>query len=189
LEFTTWTDDTEVTPERMNESIRDALNFLSGPPAARVIADTVPETPAGGIVLIRFLAPSDARSFHTYDTTGGTITVQRDRLIIPMDGLYDIHCGAEVDPTSGTVTYADAALVKNSTSSALVHASPLVRFPLLERSSSTWRATASLHLPLVAGDWMTLHVIASGAPWQILTDWSRTMTFVQLTWVGDLPAA
>jgi hypothetical protein len=190
VEFPTWADGAEITPERMNESIRDPLAFLTGPPAARVIADTVPQTAAGGVRRITFLPPGDARSFHSYDTTGGTATALRDRLIVTVDGLYDVHVGAEVAPAAtGAVTYADAALVKNSTSSALMLSAPLVRFPLLERAATAWRNTASVRLPFTAGDWITLHVIASGVPWQISSDWSRTMTFVQLTWVGDLPAA
>ncbi|WP_259454015.1 hypothetical protein [Streptomyces ginkgonis] len=102
--------------------------------------------------------------------------------------MYDITFGAEVkSATDAEITYAEAAVAKNTTSATAL-AAPTARIALPRRSRVAWRSTGGVRIPLRAEDWLTLHFVATGAPWQVPAGWSADVTFLHFTWAGEFPA-
>ncbi len=167
-------------PGQSGSAVRPSLRPLTSAP--------IPASAAGLVQLVSFVPPAATATSHSYDNTGGTATTHRDRLVVPEDGLYDITFGAEVkSATDAEITYAEAAVAKNTTSATAL-AAPTARIALPRRSRVAWRSTGGVRIPLRAEDWLTLHFVATGAPWQVPAGWSADVTFLHFTWAGEFPA-
>lgn len=74
-EMRTWVDDELVTPQMLNEQIRDAMNFIMSPPQCTMKQDQTVYTTENSLQILKYNSATGSGDPQT-DTINGIVTIQ-----------------------------------------------------------------------------------------------------------------
>ncbi|RLV10239.1 hypothetical protein CTZ27_03195 [Streptomyces griseocarneus] len=163
--------------------------FLEPPACRRTAAAQGTEQKAGDTWQpVRWDKPGmGAGAAFSYDSTGGAMSQDPYRIVVPIPGLYEISTGVVVRSVSGGLPWAVAAVNRNVTNGEAISTLAFLRFGLGRSESREKSGAGSATIFLDAGDYVSLAVNASEAFVLGVDDGAQALTHLEVRWTGARP--
>jgi hypothetical protein len=189
MQLKTWVNG-GVDEDDLNEGVRDELDFLMDPPNCTRVGSTSGVSDAGAWALVPLALPGTGSGDTLSWANRAGFGTHGTRITAPEDGLYEVSwaCSVRSTASSGTITFAQAAVAINATSAEQVYTRPISRAALGPIVARWQCGEGSATVPLAAGQWVSMAARGDGIPWISGPDFDGNgLTRLSLRWVGELP--